>query len=214
MRSMGSQSLPRGPRFPLIPSTPSVNPFSDINEHRDPFADPKTTVPEILAPEPLRFTVRNGVLQNNGLLKTPTTDDETFTLTDPRLGESRRLTVANRSNRDSLPSPALPPVPPLYVKRPQESTPVAQGSRFSWSTKAATPSTIGRASTTSSTSSTSLPQFKTVSSWARHQTKRLHRHPEEDNVDSPKYAKTEKNYDRTSLNSGMDTRRTEYDYSE
>ncbi|KAF3930701.1 hypothetical protein ABW19_dt0208641 [Dactylella cylindrospora] len=210
VRSIGTNGLPRGPKLPIVPALRFNDPFSDDKAAKDPFADPS-------APAPLRFPVKAAVQRPMSRLDST---DESITLTDPRVADSRKLTVANRSARDSLPSP--PPeytrqksslIPkPLQIVRGGQSTPME--SRFSWTTKGetATPGFPKRESTVT-ISTDGAPKHRNVNSWVKHQTNRVERHPIEDDVNTPRYAKSERElYDRRSMNSGMDTRRTEYEY--
>lgn len=222
-RSKRSVGLPiGGPRLNRNPSESKSNPFADRHSIRDPFRDGGVSPDN--APAPLRLIPRTGSINKPALVRSNSTT-ENVRLTDPRVADNRTLIVANGINRDSLLSPMPPPPPPLKLVskksmkqlsskvaplRLEPPFPVgpAMDSRFSWTTKAETPSHERyRKSDMSSTSTDSAPaKFRGVNSWVNHQTDRLDRHPEE----GPGYAKTVTDYDARSDASDFDTRRTYY----
>ncbi|TGJ65503.1 hypothetical protein EYR41_009466 [Orbilia oligospora] len=195
--------------------------LENIDEHpnhtfRDPFADPysPTTSSMPPAPPPLRFPVKPIAPIQTGRVRAMhkyNASDETLELTDPRiLSPGGRLVITNRSREDSVPS--LPPSPPRkrgMIRNSGHVIPLPlrvnrdQPPRFPWNNR----------ESGLSVNSEAPARHRGVKSWVNHEVEIRERYPSIEEVDSPRYAQSEATlYNRFSINSGMDTRRTEYEY--
>ncbi|KAF3908471.1 hypothetical protein ABW21_db0203893 [Orbilia brochopaga] len=169
--------------------------FLNSIERTDPFADPYSpSTASIPAPLPLRIPVKpstNGNLapgfQPHRSVHKYRGSDETLELTDPRRKLSRNLIPA-----------------PLRIVRPGQ--PPAQATRND-------SNAARRESGYSESESEGPARHRGVKSWVKHEANIRERYYALDEVETPLYAKSEATlYNRLSLNSGMDTRRTEYEY--
>ncbi|KAK6508278.1 hypothetical protein TWF506_010374 [Arthrobotrys conoides] len=195
--------------------------LENIDEHpshtfRDPFADPYSPSTSSMppAPPPLRFPVKTVAPIQTGRFRAMhkyNASDETLELTDPRiLSPGGRLVITNRSREDSVPS--LPPSPPRKRGMMRNSGHVIplplrvnreQPPRFPWNNR----------ESGLSVDSEAPARHRGVKSWVNHEVEIRERYPSIEEVDSPRYAQSEATlYNRYSINSGMDTRRTEYEY--
>ncbi|RVD86496.1 uncharacterized protein DFL_004769 [Arthrobotrys flagrans] len=195
--------------------------LENIDEHqdhtfRDPFADPYSPTTSSLppAPPPLRFPVKPTAPIQTGRIRAMhkyNASDESLELTDPRiLSPGGRLVITNRSREDSVPS--LPPSPPRkkgMMRTSGHAIPLPlrvnreQPPRFPWNNR----------ESGLSVNSEGPARHRGVKSWVNHEVEIRERYPTIEEVDSPRYAQSEATlYNRYSINSGMDTRRTEYEY--
>ncbi|KAJ6261941.1 hypothetical protein Dda_2740 [Drechslerella dactyloides] len=196
--------------------------FLEGIEKNDPFADPYSpSTASIPAPLPLRIPQKASA--NPGLAPAFQMQrsshkyrgsDETLELTDPRVSFGGRLVITNRTRQDSVPS--IPPSPPqrklsrtlvpapLRIVRPgQPPAQMQQNNK----------NAARRGSGMSVAESEGPARHRNVKSWVNHEADIRERYYTLDEVETPLYAKSEATlYNRLSLNSGMDTRRTEYEY--
>ncbi|KAK6512176.1 hypothetical protein TWF481_001067 [Arthrobotrys musiformis] len=212
--------------LPYISSSGFDDSFLEgIDEHQahnqtsftNPFADPyspgaASSVPTM--PPPLRFPIKPIAPIKTGRVRAMhkyNASDETLELADPRVLSPTRLIITNRSREDSVPS--LPPSPPkkrgMMSRKSSHVIPLPlrinrdQPPRFPWA---------GRESGLS-VDSEGPARHRGVKSWVNHEAEVRERYPAIEELDSPQYAQSEATlYNRYSINSGMDTRRTEYEY--
>ncbi|KAK6350135.1 hypothetical protein TWF696_006381 [Orbilia brochopaga] len=196
--------------------------FLEGIEKTDPFADPYSpSTASIPAPLPLRIPVKAATNANLAPGFNPHRSvhkyrgsDETLELTDPRVSFGGRLVITNRTRQDSVPS--IPPSPPqrklsrnlipapLKITRPGQAP-----TQLPWNGNKA----ARRGSGQSVAESEGPARHRNVKSWVKHEADIRERYYKLDEVETPMYAKSEATlYNRLSLNSGMDTRRTEYEY--
>ncbi|KAK6348962.1 hypothetical protein TWF730_009723 [Orbilia blumenaviensis] len=194
--------------------------LEDIEERQsptftDPFVDPysptSSSMPPV--PPPLRFPVKPLAPIQTGRVKAMhkySASDESLELTDPRiLSPGGRLVITNRSREDSVPS--LPPSPPRKrgMRKSSHIIPLPlrvnrdQLPKQLWNNR----------ESGLSVDSEGPARHRGVKSWVSHEVEVRERYPAIEEVDSPLYARSEATlYNRYSINSGMDTRRTEYEY--
>ncbi|KAK6533461.1 hypothetical protein TWF694_002400 [Orbilia ellipsospora] len=197
-----------GNGLPNISNSGFDDSFLESIEKGDPFADPFSpsafSIPP--APLPLKFPVKP--LQPQSRIRAMhkyNASDETLELTDPRISPGGRLHITNRSRQDSVPS--LPPSPPRKNKmRNLTNTPASLEFRppqYPWMDQ----------DPASPVDSEGPARHRGVKSWVQHEADIRERYATVDEVTSPMYAKSEMDlYNRFSISSGMDTRRTEYEY--
>ncbi|KAF3928900.1 hypothetical protein AA313_de0201309 [Arthrobotrys entomopaga] len=197
-----------GNGLPNISNSGFDDSFLETIEKGDPFADPFSpsvfSIPP--APLPLKFPVKP--LQPQSRIRAMhkyNASDETLELTDPRISPGGRLHITNRSRQDSVPS--LPPSPPRKNKmRNLTNAPASLEFRppqYPWMNE----------DPISPVDSEGPARHRGVKSWVQHEADIRERYATVDEVTSPMYAKSEMElYNRFSISSGMDTRRTEYEY--
>ncbi|EPS39232.1 hypothetical protein H072_7021 [Dactylellina haptotyla CBS 200.50] len=180
--------------------------LASIEKKGDPFADsfsPGSSLPP--APQPLRFPVKPTIQQPSRIraMHKYNASDETLELTDPRISPGGRLHITNHSHQDSVIT--LAASPPKSKKKMAAlkplNVPLPPMPPQPWDMSHPSPAY------------SEVPaRHRTVKSWVRNEADIRQRY-DYDDLDSPAYAKSVATlYNRYSINSGMDTRRTEYEY--
>ncbi|EWC48548.1 hypothetical protein DRE_01770 [Drechslerella stenobrocha 248] len=169
--------------LPDIPSSAFDDSFLESIERPDPFADPYSpTTASIPAPLPLRIPQKATIAS---------TADSVTSMISPQSPPKGK-----KGPRD-----LMAPAPLRITRPPQNQIPWTEG-------------TAGRRDSDASIVDSEGPaRHRNVKSWVSHEADIRDRYPVMDEVRTPLYVRNQESlYNRLSINSGLDTRRTEYEY--